>query len=200
MAGNEWSLVKSWDGIFEHAVSATRAGRPTAGGQAQPSHSDKATPETRLTVSRHKRHAQCHQAPAQQRHLLQLRLRKVPTVPQHVGLDRQSLDHVEVAPPDVVADNHGRFTLGNLVPGNDNVGPIQTLENELNPHPAGPGDVAGEAVGKERVDGPQDEEQREEDVLCQEDESPRGHEGNTPEIRPEVGVGAGHGGYGQVRL
>lgn len=110
------------------------------------------------TVPGHKRHPHGHQTPSEQRHLLQLGLGEVPAVPEHLGPHGQVLDHVEVAPADMIGDDDGRLARWELVTGDDDPGAVEPLEDELDAGPAGPGDGAGEPVRQEGVEGPQQEQ------------------------------------------
>lgn len=117
--------------------------------------------EPKRTVPGHKRHPHGHQTPSKQRDLLQLGLGEVPAVPEHLGPHGQVLDHVEVAPADMVGDDDGRLADRELVSRDDDPRAVEPLEYELYASPAGPGDGAGEPVGQERVEGPQQQEERE---------------------------------------
>lgn len=71
------------------------------------------------------------------------------------------LDHVEVAPADMVGDDDGRLADRELVARDDDPRAVEPLEDELDAGPAGPGDGAGEPIGQEWVEWPQQQEQRE---------------------------------------
>lgn len=102
--------------------------------------------QPKRTVPGHKRHPHGHQPPSKQRDLLQLRLGEVPAVPEHLGSHGQVLDHVEVAPPDMVGDDDGRLADRELVARDDDPCAVEPLEDELDARPAGPGDGTGEPV------------------------------------------------------
>lgn len=123
--------------------------------------------KTKRTVPGHKRHSHGHQAPAEQRNLLQLGLGEVPTISEHPSLHGQVLDHVEVAPAHMVGDDDSRLADWELVAGDDNPGAVKALEDELDAGPAGPSDRAGEPVRQERIPRPQQQEEREKHVLNQ---------------------------------
>lgn len=92
------------------------------------------------------------------------------------------LDHVEVAPADMVGDDDGRLAGGELVAGDDDPGAVEPLKDELDAGPAGPRNGAREPVGKERVEGPEQEEEREKQVLDQQGEGPGGDDGYAAEV------------------
>lgn len=149
----------------------------------------------RHTVPGHERHAHGDQTPAEQRNLLELGLGEVPAVSEHPRLDGQMLDHVEVAPAHMIGDDDGGLGGGKLVPGDDDVGAVEPLEDELDAGPAGPRDGAGEPIGQEGVEGPQQQEEREEQVLKQQGKGPGGYDGYAAEVGEQVAEGALHDGW-----
>ena len=72
----------------------------------------------------------------------------------------------------MVRNDDGRLACRELVAGDDDSGAVESLKNELDAGPAGPRDGAGEPISQEGVEGPQQEEQREEQVLDQQGECP----------------------------
>lgn len=92
----------------------------------------------------------------------------------------------------MVGDDDGRLARGELVAGDDDPGAVEPLEDELNAGPAGPGDGAGEPVRQEGVEGPQQEEQREQQVLDQQGEGPGGDDGYAAEVGEQAAESACH--------
>lgn len=92
------------------------------------------------------------------------------------------LDHVEVTPTHVVGDDDGGLAGGKLVAGDDDLGAVEPLEDELDAGPAGPRDGAGEPISQEGVERPQQQEEREEQVLEQQGKRPGSDDGYAAEV------------------
>lgn len=102
------------------------------------------------------------------------------------------LDHVEVAPADMVGDDDSRFADRELVARDDDRRAVEPLEDELDAGPAGPGDGAGEPVGQQGVEGPQQQEEREQQVLDQQCQGPGGDDGYAAEVGEDAAESACH--------
>lgn len=92
----------------------------------------------------------------------------------------------------MVGDDDGRLAGGELVTRDDDPGSVEPLEDELDAGPAGPGDGAGEPVRQEGVEGPQQQEQREQQVLDQQGEGPGRDDGYAAEVGEQAAESACH--------
>jgi hypothetical protein len=94
----------------------------------------------------HQRHTHSPQTPAQERHPLQLFLRKPATAPQHASTNRQLLNQVEIRPLDMVADHNSRLSGRERIASNDDVRFIGRSEYALDVLPYRSGDQRGSMV------------------------------------------------------
>lgn len=93
------------------------------------------------------RHSHGPQPPAQKRHPLELFLRKPAAATQHAGAQGEGLDHVEIRPFDVVADDDGAFAGWERVACDADVGAVLGREDALDVRPDCAGYKGGEVVG-----------------------------------------------------
>ncbi len=123
-------------------------------------------------VPRHQGKSHGPEPPPQERHLLELGFGEPSTAPEHPGPERQRLDHVEVAPADMVGHDDGALALGQRIPGRGDARAVERFKDELDPAPHGEGDARGEMVDgiwEQALDG---QKQGEQDIGDQEPDKP----------------------------
>ena len=158
-------------------------------------------------VPAHHGHAHRPQAPAQKGHHAKLLLGKVAAAAKHAGAHGQGLDHVKVAPADVIGNDNGRLALGQrVIAGDVDAGSIGAGEDLLDKRPDAGGDGGGDVVYSAREEELEREEGREGDVGGEEVEDKGDSESSAAEVGEDVtllpsggGAGAAAGAAGDSR-